>query len=92
MGKITEVFYKEIDPKACSVQDASKYHYLFNLLKYHEMFQTDYEKYERDQILLRNSLVGNAIEAGELKCPPKMNTTIFGISAQKNRAVLIIET
>lgn len=92
MGKITEVFYTEIDPQVCSTQDASRYHYLFNLLKYHEMFQEEYEKYERNQISLRNSIIGNAIRSGEIPKNPKVHSTIFGISALKNKAILIIET
>jgi len=90
MGKITEVFYKEIDPNVCSMEDAAKYHYHFNLLKYHEMFQKEYEQYEEEQIKLRNTLIGNAIKSGEI-INPKVFTTIFGISAHKNKAVLITE-
>lgn len=90
MGKITEVFYEAIDPNVCSTQDASKYHYLFNLLKYHEMFQEEYEKYESNQIHLRNSIIGNAIKSGKIS-NPKVHSTIFGISALKKRAVLITE-
>lgn len=91
MGKITEVFYAEIDPELCSATEAAKYHYHFNLLKYHKMFQDEYEKYENDHIKLRNTLIGNAIKSGEIQSNPKVYTTIFGISAQKDRAVLITE-
>ena len=91
MGKITNVFYTEINPEVCSVQDAARYHYLFNLLKYHKIFQDEYERYEEDQIKLRNTLIGNAIKSGEINSHPKLMSTIFGISAQKNKAVLITE-
>ena len=91
MGNITKVFYTEIDPEICSANDAAKYHYHFNFLKYHEIFQKEYEKYEEDQIKLRNKLIGNAIKSGEISKHPKVHSTIFGISAQKNKAILITE-
>lgn len=91
MGKISKVFYTEINPETCSVNDAAKYHYLSNLLKYDESIQNEYEKYEEDQIKLRNTLIGNAIKSGEIDGQPKVLSTIFGISAHKNRAILITE-
>lgn len=91
MSKITEVFYTEIDPELCSVTEAAKYHYHFNLLKYHEMFQNEYIEYESNHIKMRNKLIGDAVKSGEIKSSPKVYTTIFGISAHKNRAVLITE-
>ena len=91
MGKITEVFYKEIDPEICNVKDASKYNYLANLLKYHKIFQDEYEKYELNQINLRNNIIGDAIRNNEISNNLKMHSTILGISALKNKAVLITE-
>lgn len=91
MGKISKVFYKEIDPNICSTNEAAKYHYLFNLINLHEMFQDEYLQYEENQIRLRNSLIGDAIKSGEISGHPNMVSTIFGISAHKNKAVLITE-
>lgn len=90
MGRISKVFYKEIDPDICSPYEAAKYHFHFNLLKYHEIFQNQYEEYEREQISLRNNIIGNAIKSGEIS-NPKIFTTIFGISSEKNKAILITE-
>ena len=90
MGKISKVFYKEIDPELCNVNDAAKYHYLFNLIKYHEVFQDEYIKYEESQIHLRNTLIGDAVRSGEIS-NPKLPSTIFGISSVKNKAVIITE-
>ena len=91
MGRISNVFYKEIDNDVCSMEEAANYHYLFNLLKYHEMFQNEYEHYEEFQIKLRNTLIGDAIKSGEIKSHPNVPSTIFGISALKNKAILITE-
>ena len=90
MGKISKVFYKEIDPNVCSTNEAAKYHYLSNLINLHEIFQDEYLQYEENQIHLRNSLIGDAIKSGEIS-NPKVYSTIFGISAHKNKAVLITE-
>jgi hypothetical protein len=91
MGKISNIFYTEIDPEICSINDAAKYHYHFNLIKYHQMFQDEYERYETIQIKLRNTLIGNAIKSGEINGHPKLMSTIFGISSKKNKAVIITE-
>ena len=90
MGKISEVFYKEIDPQLCDVNEAAKYHYHFNFLKYHKMFQDQYEIYEEKQIKLRNKIIGDAIHDHEIN-KPKLTSTIFGISSLKDKAVLITE-
>lgn len=90
MSKISKVFYTEIDPEVCNSEEAARYHYHFNLLKYHEMFQHEYEKYEEEQIHMRNKLIGDAIKSGEI-INPKLLTTIFGISSMKNKAILITE-
>ena len=47
MGKITKVFYKEIDPSVCSPKSAARYHYHFNLLRLHESFQKEYEELQQ---------------------------------------------
>ena len=91
MGKISKVFYKEIDPNICSPIEAAKYHYHSNLIKYHEVFQNEYEIYEENHIKMRNTMIGNAISDGEIIGYPKITSTIFGISSKKNRAVLITE-
>ena len=91
MGKITNVFYTEIDPEVCTMQDAAKHHYLFNLLKYHEIFQDEYQQYEENQIKLKNAIIGNAIRSGEISTKPSMMSTIFGISSKKNKAIIITE-
>lgn len=91
MAKLSKVFYKEIDPNVCTVEEASKYHYLFNLINLHEMFQDEYLEYEENQIHLRNLLIGDAIKSGEINSHPNISSTIFGISSIKNKAVLITE-
>ena len=32
MGKISEIYYEEIDPKICTTIEAAEFYYLFNML------------------------------------------------------------
>ena len=91
MGKISKVFYTEIEPEICNSEDAAKWNYYFNLVKYDKTFWDEYEKYEAEQIKVRNKIIGDAIRSGEIGGTPKIYTTIFGISSKKNKAVLITE-
>jgi len=91
MGKISKVFYAEIDPRVCSVEEAGEYFYHFNLLGVHEMFQKTYEDYEQKQVKLRNAVISQAIKNGELPGHPIINSTISGVSTMKQRPVLITE-
>ena len=50
MAKICKVFYAEIDPKVCTMQEAGEYYYHFNLLGSHEMFHESYEQHEKKQV------------------------------------------
>lgn len=89
MAKICKVFYAEIDPKVCTMQEAGEYYYHFNLLGSHEMFHESYEQHEKKQVDLRNSVISQAMKNGELPSHPVMNSTIFGVSAMKQKPVLI---
>lgn len=91
MGKITEVLYETVDPNVCSPMEASKYYYYLNLVGSHEIFHKPYEAYEMNQMNIRNRVLGNAIRDRNLQKPPKVSTTIFGISSLRQRAVVIAE-
>lgn len=90
MGKITEVYYEEIDPTICSIEEASDFYYYYNLIGLREPFQSDYEKYEESQIKTKHRVIAEAISRGEV-IHPKMNNSIFGVSVLKNSTVLIAE-
>ncbi|MCM1215391.1 MAG: hypothetical protein NC548_12835 [Lachnospiraceae bacterium] len=91
MGKISKVFYKEIEPEVCTMEEAGEYYYHLNLLKTHKMFQDSYERYEQKQIELRNRTIALALKNGELQKYPMMNTTVFGVSTLKKAPVVITE-
>lgn len=91
MGRISKVFYTEVDPRACTVEKAGEYFFLQNMLGINPVFNEEYEKYETDQINLRNRIIGYAMETGELKSYPKMNTMIFNVSSIKNNPVICVE-
>lgn len=91
MGKITDVYYEEIDRDKCSMMDAGEFYYHYNFMSLDPMFVPDYESYEMKQVAIRNRIIGDAIQQGELLRHPKINSTIFGVSALKNKAVLVTE-
>lgn len=91
MGRISNVFYEEIDCDKCSIMTAGEFYYHYNLMGVHPMFVPEYEDYELSQITTRNKIIGDAMTRGDLRKHPKMNTTIFGVSSIKNKAVIVTE-
>lgn len=91
MGRISDVYYEEIDRDECSMMTAGEFYYHYNLMNVHPIFVPDYESYEIKQISTRNSIIGNAIKRGEMPRHPKLNSTIFGVSSIKNKAVIVTE-
>ncbi len=91
MGKISEVFYKEIDPKICDEKEASSFYYHYNLLGLNEKIDEEYEQYEMKQMEIKNKIIGDCLKQGEFPRYPNISSTIFGISSMKNRTILIME-
>lgn len=91
MGKISKVYFRPITPEECSVEKAGEYYYMFNLLGAHEMFHDAYEKHEEEQLKLKNAIIKEALESGELPSHPKLNTTLLGISSINDREILVVE-
>lgn len=91
MSNISEVLYEEISEEYCINEKAGEFYFHLNTLKLHSRFQEEYEKYEIEHISLRNRIIRGAINRGEIDNNPKMNTTIFGVSAINNRPILVVE-
>lgn len=91
MGRISNVYYDEIDRDTYSMMTAGEFYYHYNLMGVHPMFIPEYEAYELSQITMRNKIIGDAMDRGDLVKHPKMNTTIFGVSSIKNKAVIMTE-
>jgi len=91
MGKITSVYYQEIDPKIVDIQTAGEFYYNHNLLDVHEMFHDDYERSEIEQLNLRNILLGEAIKCEDIQGNVKVDSSILAISSLKNKVVLVAE-
>lgn len=91
MGKITTVYYKEVNPQECSTALASEFYFHYNLMGEHPSLAQDYEEYELSQMHTRNKIIGDALKHGEIPSHPIMNSTIFGVSSVKNKTVLITE-
>lgn len=91
MGRITEVFYKEIDPIITNVEDAGEFYYHSNLIGVNEIFHSDYEEYETNQIKLKNKIVGDAISNGEIRSGVRPNSTTLALSSMKNKVVVLVD-
>ena len=90
MGRICPVFYKEIDPQICSAMDAAEYHFYANVIGLHPMFNEAYENYELGQMNIRNRVLGDAVKNGSIK-NLRMDSTIYGVSSLRGRAIVIAE-
>ena len=88
MGKITDVYYTEVDRKK---EEAGEYYFYHNLLSVDPFFHQKYEELERQQIDLRNMLIRKAIVNRVIPEHTMHNNAILGISPLRNRTVLIIE-
>lgn len=91
MGKISKVYYEAMDHDKCSMMETGEFYYHYNLMGVHPMFIPEYEKYEMSQISMRNKIIGDAMKCGDISIHPKMNTTIFGVSSIKHKAVIVTE-
>lgn len=90
MGKISKVFYKEVDPDTCSIKEAAEFYYYFNLIGSHEMFREDYEKYEISQAALKNKTIADAIKVDGSE-RPVINSSVLAISSLKNKVVIVAD-
>lgn len=91
MGKISEIYYEEIDPKICTTIEAAEFYYLFNMLDIDEDIHKEYEDHEIKQLEIRNKLIGDAIRKNKLPRNPKLNTSILGISSLRDQVILLAE-
>ena len=91
MGKISEVLYKEIPETILTNEKAGEYYFHLNAIRLDPMFYEEYEKYEEEHIAVRNAIIRNAVCLEEIDKHPKMNTTIFGISAINNNPIIVVE-
>jgi hypothetical protein len=91
MGKISKVFYKEIDDTECTAQEAGEFYYHFNLISSHILFHKDYEKFELAQINLKNKTLGDIINDSGTQVRPKVGSSILAISSLKNKVILIAD-
>lgn len=91
MSRISEILYEVIDPNICSIREAGEFYYHYNLMGLDDNLNKDYERYELSQVKCRNTVIGNALKQGHCPRHPKTNTTIFGVSSLKNKAILLVE-
>ena len=91
MGKITRVYYDEVDSNIVDVHEAGEFYYHSNLIGVHEMFHDDYEAYEIRQFELRNQLIANAIENQMVDKTIRLTTSMLALSSMKNKVVIMAD-
>jgi len=89
--KISEIYYEEIGTDRIDINTAGEFYYYMNLLGVHDMFNDDYEKYETNQINLRNNIIGEAIRCGKLTKDIRADKSIMAISSLNNKVALVVE-
>ena len=91
MGKISKVFYQEIETTECTVQGAGEFYFHFNLISSSDVFHKDYERFEQAQIDLKNKILGDIINSNEFRERPKVSSSVLTISSLKNKVILIAD-
>lgn len=88
---ITPILYEEISPDVCTNEKASEYYFYQNALGLSDTLDEEFEQYEAEQIKMRNKVIANAFHTENFHTVPDLNSTIFGVSAIKNKVILITE-
>ena len=88
---IKPILYEEISSDMCSNEDASEYYFYQNAMGLSEDIDNEFEKYEIQQLKLRNIVIANAINTEDFKLIPNLDSTVFGVSALKNKVILIAD-
>lgn len=91
MGRITKCIYKVVAPEMCSIYEAGEYYFNQNVLGLHEKLDSEYERYEGRQMMVRNCLIGEAIKENPDVKRPALSSVVFGASSTKNNVVLVAE-
>ena len=89
MGKISKTYYEVIDSDILNITEAGEFYYHNNVISLHPMFHKEYEEYEINQLNVKHNLIGEALKRNDIERPINMNDTILGISAIKNKVILI---
>lgn len=90
MGKITEVYYEEVDPSEIDLRTAGEFYFNTNLIQISPLFFEGYEVTEDKQLRARNRLLAKAMEHDGI---PELNisTSMLAISSLKNKVILVAE-
>lgn len=91
MGKISKVFYEEIDSKKLNIEKSGEYYFLYNLIGLNDSIDEEYMKYEEMQMKVRNDVIKTAIKNENITIHPLMSTLIMTLSSYKNKPVIIAE-
>jgi hypothetical protein len=91
MGKISEIYYEEVDPAIIDPEFTGEYYYYFNLAKVSDELQEEFIMYEDNQTILKNKIFGLAKKRNDISYSSKLCNAMFAISSLKNKVVLITD-
>lgn len=89
MGKITEVYYEQIDSKEYDINKAAEYYYYLNMLGVNNELNSRYEEIEYNQLKLKQRLLSKVKQA--INRDIKASNSMLGISNLNNKAIIISE-
>lgn len=89
MGTISKCFYGTVNDLTNGELATS---YLYDaLMSLSPKFVDEYDAYQRKQISVRNTLIGDAYKNREIPSRPDLSTSVISFSATKNNPVTVVE-
>jgi hypothetical protein len=92
MGKISKCFYREIDPRDCSVEHAAEFYFYSNMMTASEHYMQKYEDYDIIQTKRKDALLGIFMREENLLDKVRTNTATLAISTMKDKVILYADT
>lgn len=88
---IKNVYYEEIDPSVVTPDQAAEFYFHYNMIQLHPDFIDDYESFETKQLEMKNKIISNAIDRGDLSKQIRVDHSMIAISPIKNKVVMIVK-
>jgi len=90
MGKISQVYYKEVPSEEYNVMDMGQYYFYHNMIGINDKIDRQYEEYEHNNRKERSKQLQKARSDGDISVT-QLSNVIFDISSLKSKVILIVE-
>lgn len=91
MGKISKVYYQEMDDNVADIVKANECYNNFNITMLGDQWVDVYKNYIGYLIQEKNMAIHTILVRDGIDRWPKLNLTSFAVSGLKNKAVIIAE-